>query len=224
MRHAFLIFLLALSACDGLPQGGDGKVLAIGDSIMAWNRGEAASIPDVVEKRTGLAVVNASVPGAGMLTGGVPGAVGFSIPGQYRARDWDAVVINGGANDLRNLCGCLRCDAVLDRLISRDASTGAYPALLARIDAPVVLVGYYGPVRGGGGGFDGCADELKVLGARLSQFAATASNVTFVSVRNEIAGQPEFYDTDKVHPSTKGSARIGALVAARLVAITAPAR
>ena len=213
---------LLLAACGALPEGRDegARILTMGDSILAWNRDDDGSISDVVEKRLGMPVLDASVPGARMQQGGVRGAVGFSIPGQYRAGEWDAVILNGGANDLRGTCGCNGCDAVLDRLVRRD-----YPALLDRLgNTDVVIVGYYGPIRGGGGSFAGCSDELAELGRRLAVLAAGRPRVTFVPVRAAINGNPVYYASDKVHPSPAGSQVIGALVARALVASSAVAR
>jgi len=210
--HKFLILaVLVLTGCVVFPEGRESaaRILVIGDSIMAWNRGDGAAIPDVIERRLGQPVLDASVPGARMRLGGLRGAVGLSIPRQYREGDWDTVILNGGANDLRATCGCNRCDAVLDRLARQD-----YPALIARLaPARVVIVGYCGPVRVGGGSFDGCSDELSELARRLARLAAANPRVTFVPVRAAIAGDPRYYDTDRVHPSPEGSALIGALVA-----------
>ncbi|MEM7719520.1 MAG: SGNH/GDSL hydrolase family protein [Pseudomonadota bacterium] len=224
MKYLSAILLLLLVGCGFAPERGTGDVLAIGDSILAWNRPEGASIPDVVEKRSGRSVVNGSVPGASFLTNGVSAVIGLSIPRQYRAGDFEAVIVNGGANDLNSLCGCNRCDTVLDRLVSRDGTSGAYVDLLARIDVPVIIVGYYGTIRGGGGGFSGCQDELLELGIRLTRLASADPSVRFVRVRDAIDGDPAFYDSDRVHPSPAGSERIGGLVARALVAIDGPAR
>ncbi|PWK54102.1 lysophospholipase L1-like esterase [Silicimonas algicola] len=216
-RVAILLSLLvALGGCGFAPEVTDrnANVLVIGDSILAWNRGDGTSVADVIEKRIGAPVLDASVPGATMRASGVRAAVGLSIPGQIRAGDFGTIVLNGGANDLRNTCGCSGCDAVLDRLSLQD-----YPALIARLaNARVVIVGYYGPVRGGGGSFSSCSDELAELGRRLSRLASSNPRVTFVPTREAIDGNPAFYDSDRVHPTPAGSEVIGGLVARALVA------
>ena len=215
LRMLFLLSL-ALGACGYAPEATDrdASVLVIGDSILAWNRGVGASVADAVEDRLGIPVVDASVPGATMRPSGIRAAVGLSIPGQIRAGSYSTVVVNGGANDLRNTCGCDGCGAVLDRLSTQD-----YPALIARLaPARVVIVGYYGPIRGGGGSFSGCSDELAELGRRLAGLAASDPRVTFVPTRDAIAGNPVYYDSDRVHPTPAGSDVIGALVARALVA------
>lgn len=214
LRLLFVFAAFLLAGCSVLPESRESgaRVLTMGDSILAWNRGEGASVSDVIEKRLGVPVLDASVPGARMSASGLRGAIGLSIPGQYRRGDWDAVVVNGGANDLRGECGCNRCDAVLDRLVRRD-----YPALLDRLRGTrVFLVGYYGSIRGGGGSFGNCSDELAELGQRLARLAASRDGVTFVSVREAIAGDPRYYDTDRVHPSPAGSRVIGTILAEAL--------
>jgi lysophospholipase L1-like esterase len=214
MRGLAFSLIILLAACGALPERSErgARIIAVGDSVMAWNRDGDAGIPAAIEKRLGLPVLDASVPGARMRFGGVGGAAGFSIPGQYRAGDWDAVVMNGGANDLLAACGCDRCDAVLDRLVRVD-----YPAFLNRLgDTPVLIVGYYGPAGDRRGNYDICNDELQVLERRLTRLAATRPNVRVVRVRDAITGNPRLYDADRVHPSPEGSAVIGALVARAL--------
>lgn len=214
MKRLAFAALLLLAACAALPERGerDARIIVMGDSVMAWNRNADSSIADAIEKRLGSPVLDASVSGARMRLDGIGGAIGFSIPGQYRERDWDAVVLNGGANDLFFECRCNRCDAVLDRLVTED-----YPALLNRLgDTPVYIVGYYGPAGDRRGNYDVCNDELQVLERRLTRLAATRPNVRVVRVRDAITGNPDLYDEDRVHPSPAGSDRIGTLVARAL--------
>lgn len=214
MKYLCIAALLLLAACAALPERSEegARILLIGDSVMAWNRDQTASVADAIEKRLGAPVLDASVPGARMRLGGVGGAIGFSIPGQYRDGDWDAVVMNGGANDLFAECGCDRCDGVLDRLVTQD-----YPAFLNRLrDTPVYIVGYYGPAGDRRGSYDVCNDDLQVLEARLTRLAAARPNVEIVRVRDAITGNAALYDADRVHPSPRGSHRIGTLVARAL--------
>lgn len=211
MPRPLLLAFLFLAGCALAPESREpgAKILVMGDSILAWNRAQGASIPDVVERQLGEPVLDASVPGARMRQAGLRGAIGLSIPAQYRQGDWETVILNGGANDLRAACGCRRCDTVLDRLARQD-----YPALIARLaPARVVIVGYYGRMQGGGGSFDDCDDELAILGDRLAALAARDPRVTFVPVRATVDGNPRFYGPDRVHPSPEGSALIGRLVA-----------
>lgn len=214
MRPFVLALCLLLAGCASLPESSErgARVIVLGDSVMAWNRDQGTAIADVIERRLGAPVLDASVSGARMRFGGVGGAIGFSIPGQYREGDWDAVVLNGGANDLLATCDCNRCDAVLDRLVNQD-----YPAFLNRLaDTPVYIVGYYGPAGDRRGSYDVCNDDLQVLERRLTRLAATRPNVQVVRVRDAITGTPALYDSDRVHPSPAGSERIGTLVARAL--------
>ncbi|MDA8586941.1 SGNH/GDSL hydrolase family protein [Rhodobacteraceae bacterium] len=222
MRITAVLVCAALSGCVVIPEptDRDARILAIGDSILAWNRGVGASVPDAIEARLGEAVVDASVAGAKMRESGLRASIGFSIPDQYRSGDWDAVVLNGGGNDLNGTCGCDGCDAVLNRLVRED-----YPALLARLgDTQVFILGYYGAAGDRFGNFDTCEDELLTLERRLTRLAATRPNVTLVAIRDAITGKPALYDDDRIHPSPAGSAVIGDLVARALVANIGPAR
>ena len=215
-RLSLLIILFGLAACGTLPERADpgARILAIGDSVLAWNRADNASIVDRVEKRLGAPILDATVPGARMRQGGFSGAVGFSIPRQVRPGEWETIILNGGANDLFGDCNCNACDAVLDRLVQQD-----YPALLSRLgDADVYFVGYYGPAGDRAGGYDGCDDELTDLERRLMRLAATRPNFTVVPVRQAVTGRPWLYDDDRVHPSPNGSRVIGDIVARALVA------
>lgn len=214
MRLRAIAALFLLAACAALPESGerDARVIVMGDSVMAWNRDGDASVADALEAQLGASVLDASVSGARMRLGGVGGAIGFSIPNQYRARDWHAVVFNGGANDLLFECRCNRCDSVLERLIAED-----YPALLNRFgDTPVYIVGYYGPAGDRPGNYDICNDELQELERRLTRLVAARPNVRLVRVRDAITGNPALYDADRVHPSPAGSARIAERIVAAL--------
>ncbi len=222
MRIKAVLATCALAGCVIIPEATDrdARILAMGDSIIAWNRGAGASVSDAVEARLGESVVDASVAGAKLRQGGLRGAVGFSIPDQYREGDWDAVILNGGGNDLLGACGCNGCDAVLDRLVRAD-----YPAVLARLgDAQVFILGYYGIAGDRRGEFDECEDDLIELERRLTRLADTRPNVTVVQIRDAITGKPALYDNDRIHPSPAGSAIIGDRIARALVANIGPAR
>lgn len=211
MRPLAILACLVLAACSGLPERAerDARIIVLGDSVLAWNRDVGASVADDVEKRLGVPVLDAAVSGGRMRVDGVPGALGFAIPRQFRAGEWDAVVVNGGANDLFFECGCNRCETVLDRLVTQD-----YHAFLNRLgDTPVFIIGYYGPAGDRRGNYDICNDDLQVLERRLTALAASRPNVDIVRVRDVITGNPGLYDRDRVHPSPAGSAAIGARVA-----------
>ena len=214
--------VMMLAGCVVIPEGTsrDARILAIGDSILSWNRGAGASVAHVIEAQLGEEVVDASVAGAKLRQGGLRGSLGFSIPDQYREGAWDAVVLTGGGNDLLGSCRCDRCDAILDRLVQQD-----YPELLNRLgDAEVFILGYYGIAGDRPGNFDSCEDELIELERRLTRLAASKPNVHVVQIRTAITGKPELYDDDRIHPNRAGSAVIGTLVARALVANIVPSR
>jgi len=228
-----------LGACA--PRGDPGaQMLAVGDSVLAWNGGAGASIPEVAARALALDVENAAVPGARVVQpSSLRAALGLSVPAQVvpGPRDW--TIVNGGANDLSAVCGCMRCDSALDALVSADGSQGAVPDLVRRVQAAgaaqVAVLGYYGPSREGGGSFAACDDEFAAMDERLARMAAAIPGVIFVPTRAVVAGEPSLYDRDRVHPSVAGSAVIGQALAramaqtlaptpARPVAITLPAR
>jgi lysophospholipase L1-like esterase len=232
----------AAFACLGLLGGcapgadPDARVLAVGDSVLAWNRGARASIPEVAARALGLDVINAAVPGARVIQPSpLRAALGLSVPAQVvpGPRDW--AIVNGGANDLSSACGCTGCDAALDALVSPDGSVGAMPDLVRQVQAAgaarVAVLGYYGPSQAGGGSFAACDDEFAALDVRLARMASARPGVIFVPTRAVVAGSPALYARDRVHPSVAGSDVIGKALAdamarsvARPVAIAPPAR
>ncbi|MBV0910823.1 SGNH/GDSL hydrolase family protein [Anianabacter salinae] len=209
------LVLTALVSCARTTGGGQPSVLAIGDSVMAWNRDKSASIPDVVARATGRTVLNASVPGQGLTREGslFPGTIG----GQLRRGSWDWIIANGGANDLNRICNCSRCDAEIDRLISVDGSGGLWPGLVQQMKAAggrnILIMGYYGPAQGGGGAFAKCSDEVAELDRRFARLAAADPRVTHVLTRDPFGGARALYDDDLIHPSLRGSEVLGQLLA-----------
>ena len=191
-------------------------MLAVGDSVLAWNRLSGGDIPRVAAAATSRAVDNRSVIGARFLTG---------IPGQYRDGPWDWVIVNGGANDLRGTCGCDGCDTTLDALVGPDGQGGAMADFARSVAAKghgVVLLGYYG-TSVAGGPFAACADELTELSRRLKLLANSNPAILFVDAKDAIdPANLELYARDLAHPSPDGSALIGQRIAAAIAA--APAR
>ncbi|RVT87270.1 SGNH/GDSL hydrolase family protein [Rhodobacteraceae bacterium CCMM004] len=216
-----LICLAALAGCARTIGDGPPRLLAVGDSVMAWNAAGGQSIPAVVARETGLTTRNAAVPGAGLLPG--TGLAGLTIVGQIEPGRYDWAIANGGANDLDALCGCARCPETLDRLLTRDGTRGAWVDMVARLRAAgaarVLILGYYGPARTGrGGGYDRCNDEVAEMDRRLARLAARRADVVHVTARDVFDGDPALYARDLVHPSPAGSARIGRLIARTIAA------
>ncbi|SEN32990.1 GDSL-like Lipase/Acylhydrolase family protein [Loktanella fryxellensis] len=208
MRGALALIVL-LGACAA-PQVGPVGVLAVGDSVLAWNRLSGGDIPRVAATQAGVASQNRAVLGARFLE---------TVPGQYREGPWDWVIVNGGANDLRGTCGCDGCDATLDALVTPGGQGGAMPDfardMVAR-DHKVILLGYYG-TSVAGGPFADCADELSELSRRLALTAAADPGITFVDAKAAIdPADLGLYAPDLAHPSAAGSAAIGALVGAAM--------
>lgn len=218
IRIPFLLLsLLFLTACGDSPVGRDARILAMGDSMMAWNGLSGQSIPDVVASELQEPVIDRSVTGARMIYRlPISGAAGLSIPKQYRAGPWDWVILNGGGNDLLLGCGCAVCDRKLDKLISDDGAQGALPELVARIraaGAKVIVLGYLRS-PGRSSPIEACRDEGDILDARLTQLAARDDGVTFLPAAGLVPhGDLSFHAADRMHPSIKASRVIGGMVA-----------
>lgn len=217
---ALLLIGTGLSACtDTAPRGG-GDILVLGDSIMAWNGGR--SIPDVVANQTGRSVTSRAVPGAQFDNGStLASAVGFDIQQQFPGGRWNWVVVNGGANDLSADCGCGACGASVNALTAPDGQSGSIPAFLQRLraqtGAQVMWMGYY--AGSGSGSFAGCRDDLVEIESRIATFAAGRPGIHFVDSEDVIdRGDRGLFAGDNVHPSARGSARIGAYLAQEITA------
>lgn len=220
LSAAALALLAACAPGGGAAPDGDG-LLAVGDSVLAWNG--AAGVPEGVGVRLGLSVRDASRSGARVASRG-DGLAGFipSVTEQWRANRgrWDWVLMDGGANDLRPHCGTPAEDAVLDRLIS-PALTGPIPSLVAEMRATgsrVALMGYYPGLRQGAStSFTGCAPVLARLDERLARLAARDAGVVFAdagdAIRSDVRGD---FAGDRIHPSPTGSARIAAVMVAAM--------
>lgn len=212
---AVLLPIFVLGSCAQTTGSGTPTVLAVGDSVMAWNRDKDASIPDVVARATGRTVLNASVPGQGLTREGslFPG----TIQSQLRRGNWDWIIADGGANDLNRICNCSRCEAQVDRLISEDGTAGLWPGFVGQMKAAgarnILIMGYYGPADGGGGAFAKCSDEVAELDRRFARLAARDPQVTHVLTRPVVDGERALYDDDLIHPNVRGSQVIGEVLA-----------
>jgi len=214
------MIVAALSACDS---GNDstesqatGSIMVVGDSVMAWNSDEKASIADVIAASLGREVVNASVSGARLSvpdSQAVLAGQGFDIRAQYEARGWKWLVMDGGANDLGDECACGACDATLNEILSADSLSGQYPEFVRSVRADgsrVLIMGYYPPPLGIMTEFNPCVDEFSQLNTRLAQMASLMEGVYFANATAVIDPRNlGHYDTDLVHPSIEGSRLIG---------------
>lgn len=211
MRWLIVIFLCIGTSLAAQPL----RVLAIGDSVMAWHKWTGRDIPSVMGDLVDAQVENDAVAGSRFSNASAFGrAVGFDVRAQYRAGPWDVILINGGANDFLNDCSCRACDGVLDGLIGADLS-GEVPAFLQRLQqtgARVIWMGYYASARSGQ--FTGCRPYLVEYDARLARFAAATPGVDFIDSEDVIdPSDRSLFAFDGIHPSPSGARRIGTYLA-----------
>ena len=215
MRWLILVLICIGTALPAQPV----RVLAIGDSVMAWHKWTGRDIPSVVGDLIGAQVENDAVAGSRFSNASALGrAVGFDVRAQFRPGPWNVILINGGANDFLNDCRCQACEGVLNGLIGADLS-GEVPAFLARLrqtGAQVVWMGYYASARSGQ--FTGCRPYLVEYDARLARFADATPGVTFVDSEDVIdPSNRSLFAFDGIHPSASGARRIGTYLAQSLI-------
>ncbi|MEO0369848.1 MAG: SGNH/GDSL hydrolase family protein [Pseudomonadota bacterium] len=185
--------------------------------MLAKGRLSDASVSDVIEKTLREPVVDRSTIGARFQYAlPISGAAGMNITKQYIDGDWDWIVVNGGGNDLWMGCGCLICDAKIDRLISEDGMTGTIPGFLSDMRQTGAKVIYVGYMRSPGlpSPIEHCKDEGAELEARVATLATKDAGLTFVSLEDLVPhGDGSFHMVDMIHPSQKGSNAIGQMIA-----------
>jgi lysophospholipase L1-like esterase len=214
MTRSAVLLCLVLAACTP-PAPSDRAILAVGDSVMAWNG--ARGIPEAAAAALGRPVVDASQSLARLSNPNpVAAALGFDIGRQVRRGPWDWVILTGGANDLRRACGTPAAEAARDALIGPELG-GGLPALVARLragGAKVAVVGYYDGVAGAPTAFTPCQPEFDVMNRRLAKLAAGDPGLVLVDAGEAIdPADLSLYAPDRVHPSPDGAARIGAALA-----------
>ena len=194
--------------------GNEGSaILAIGDSMLAWNREEGASIPEVIGEELDLEVNNVAVSGAYISAD----EEDMHIPNQYAAGDWPWVVMDGGGNDLMDECGCGDCDENLNTILSEDGDAGELFDLVQQITddgSRVALIGYFSMPQQAEE-FSNCNDELAVLVERATRMSENIDGMIFFDSRQIVSYEetPYAYDEDYVHPSIEGSELVGVEVA-----------
>ena len=117
----WLVFIAALlSGCsEAVTKDSPARILMMGDSLFAWNRASGRSIADYMERSLREPVIDRSLVGARVRYAlPISGSLGMNISKQFRYRDWDWVVLNGGGNDLWFGCGCVACDGKINRMVS----------------------------------------------------------------------------------------------------------
>ncbi|MEP2532281.1 SGNH/GDSL hydrolase family protein [Shimia sp.] len=202
------------------------RILAMGDSLMAWHTMTGGSIADSVARELNEPVSNHSISGARVIYKlPISGAMGMKIANQYRKGDWDWVVLNGGGNDLWMGCGCGACDNRMDRMISADGRKGAIPHMVDSLRKTGVQIVYVGYLRSPGAWspIEGCRDDGDALEARISKLADIIPEMHFVSLADMVpTGDRSYHAMDMIHPSVKGSREIGQRVAAVIKAAEQP--
>ncbi|WP_147110187.1 SGNH/GDSL hydrolase family protein [Tateyamaria sp. syn59] len=215
---ALMACVMLLACGEPVPSSGAARIIATGDSMLAWNAASKKSVASELERRLGTQVIDRSVVGARYhYVLPVSGSLGLRIGSQYRSGPWDWVVMNGGGNDLWLGCGCSKCEAQLNRLIAEDGSSGTVVTAVKRARADGARVAYVGYLRTPGRGsiIDHCRTWGDRFETRLARMAARDAGVTFVSVADLVPhGDLSFHDIDRIHPSAKGSAAIAARIAA----------
>lgn len=193
------------------------RILAIGDSLMAWHGMTGRSIAHSVSDELSEPVMNNSIGGARILYKlPLSGAMGMKIGSQFTKGDWDWVVVNGGGNDLWLGCGCVACDRKMRKMISPDGRRGEIPKLVDTIRKSGSKVVYVGYLRSPGVGsiIDQCRDEGDELEQRISKLSEILPDVYFVSLSDLVPfGDRSYHGVDMIHPSIKASTEIGKRVA-----------
>lgn len=210
MIRASLLIALVTAACAA--PASELRVVVAGDSVLAWNDGGVAGeLRRVTQARVTDVSVNGGWVGFPELGGPL---MRFGIAGRVPEDRFDWVVMNGGANDLGVLCGCRNCNAVRDRLISRDGKTGALPSVWAelheRTGAKVLILGYYDGIFRG----SGCLDALRAIDARAARFAAATEWAEFTDADRVVTSG--MLDIDRIHPAPEGSKAIARLIAEKI--------
>ncbi len=205
---------------DEDPQGP--RILAMGDSMMAWHTFTGQSIPHTIESVLDEPVFSNAISGA-KITYKLPlsGALGMRIENQYRKGDWDWVVLNGGGNDLWLGCGCGKCTGKLNKMISEDGKRGVIPMMVQKYRHQGAQVAWVGYLRSPGAWspVEGCRDTGNELEQRITKLAAIDPGVHYVSLADLVPhGDRSFHTFDMIHPSIKGSREIGKRVAAVIAA------
>lgn len=221
LAHAIAVGVLVSAAIGATAsQAQTGRILVIGDSLMAAHAITGRSIAGYLGASLGRRVVDRSVLGARMIYKlPITGRLGLSIPAQFRGDGWDWVLMSGGGNDLWLGCGCNRCQRKLDRLIAADGTTGEIPRLWARIRKTGAQVVYTGYLRSPeiDTPIEHCKDEGDELEARVARLAARVEGVNYLSMQDLVPpGDLSYFAIDRIHPSLKASRAIAARIAAFL--------
>ena len=219
-RFLFVLFgcLSCLLGCQEVQSSApNARIIAIGDSLMAWNSTSGNAIPDVVERSIGAPVLDRSASAAWLQTNfDDDGKPRSGVQAQFVDGDWAWAIVNGGGNDLILGCGCSRCAGVIDTMISRDGQRGQIPEFLREIRDGGTQVIYVGYLRSPGliTPIEHCKSEGDEFEARIERLAGREDGITYVSVQDVAQpGDASYFSFDLIHPSRKSSRIIGERIA-----------
>lgn len=206
------------AALAGPSHGADtSRILLMGDSLMAVHGATGRTVANGVARTLGEPVTDRSAMGARIIYGlPITGAMGMNIGKQFRAGNWDWIIVNGGGNDIWFGCGCTACERKLNKLISSDGGHGRIPKMVRQLRNTGARVIYVGYLRSPGVGspIENCKDEGDILEQRIATMAAADQGLFFMSLKELVPhGDRSFHTFDMIHPSVKGSDAIGRMVA-----------
>ena len=181
------------------------EIFVVGDSAFEWHLWSGRSAPERMGEELNRPIYNAARSGQ-MLTEGLE----YSIPNQYIDGDWDWVVINGGFNDLADLCRCGDCpvtqanvDAVLEAFVEERVDEGKQ----------VIIWTYYN-MPDKSQEMKRCKQAVRVLRQNQKTLADSDPNIFWVDGRQAIsADNRKHFFIDNLHPSRLGAERMGNQIA-----------
>jgi hypothetical protein len=217
LLSAFLCLLLIVGCGEQFSSQGEHRVLLLGDSMFASNRTTNGSVADAIEAALGLEVVDRSVPGARYFHAlPISGSAGMKLTAQFQPGPWEAIILNGGGNDLLFGCGCGQCAEMLNRLISPDGRHGAIPTFVSELRETGALVVYAGYMRNPGTAtpIKACGPAGDELDRRLRELDKLDPGMVFLPMSDLVPyGSLLYHQLDRIHPSRTGSREIGLRIA-----------
>ncbi|MEM6448015.1 MAG: SGNH/GDSL hydrolase family protein, partial [Cyanobacteria bacterium P01_D01_bin.123] len=143
------------------------------------------------------------------------------IRNHYSDRDWDWLIMTGGANDVTDECGCGECTQILNDIISSDGLTGALPTFVDRVTergTRVIYMGYYDLPPTAEFGFNRCNELVSTYEERIQRLATRNDRMWFVDASQVIdPNNLALFQSDRVHPSIEGAKAIGDLIAEEII-------
>ncbi|MEM6618913.1 MAG: SGNH/GDSL hydrolase family protein, partial [Pseudomonadota bacterium] len=212
MTRLWLFLCAILCACGPFSGPPGGTVLVAGDSTMAWNGTQNASVADHLGRMLPVDVDSVARSGA-RFSHPRPGPrrVGFDIRAQVRGATSRWVVMTGGANELGTECICGACGGVARGLISADGTRGEIPetvtALRTRGVRVVWAIYYTVPRRDGP--WEACTPSFDHIAMGVRAMAAGDPGIlTYDMARAVPQTRADLFAPDGLHPSGEGSRRI----------------